>query len=170
MTESKKEWWEQKNRQDEERFNRIEDRLDSLCRAVEKLVAVKQKEIEARQPEETFEDICKQIERDRLREEERKEVDLEYVAEQEYTMFRCWCNGYRATCYPGTHTINFDEMQKSVYNNATFFKEYCETEKKDGFGRKVSDERIKKYLAEKYFGYEYYRDEHGNQRARKKVG
>ena len=57
-----------------------------------------------------------------------------------------------------------------------FFKEYLDVERahnlKRGvdryFNSKVSDDVLKRVIAETYFGFEYYKDENGELKARKK--
>ena len=67
-------------------------------------------------------------------------------------------------------------MQETSYINPQFFKEYLDVEKslnlKRGvdryFNSNVSDDTFKRVIAETYFGFEYYKDENGELKARKK--
>lgn len=185
--ERKREYYREKDRKNEERFDRMEKQLLALSSYFEKMVELKEKELSMQKRQQnidvdnSFEAQIRQMQNERHYREQQKEYDINYVGDLEYSLFCAWCNGYRPVILPGTETeyvhngeimkggkLDIEKMKKTSYVNPQFFKEYCEQEYPNGFKRKISDDRIKRYIGEKFFGYEYYTDENGKLRARKK--
>lgn len=98
---------------------------------------------------------------------EQREKDIHFVGDQCYSLFCAWCNAYRPEILPGTTSqLDFAKMRTTSYVNPQFFREFCDEQKT--FGRQIPDYQIKKFIAEKYFGYEYFTDVDGNEKMRKR--
>lgn len=86
----------------------------------------------------------------RKQEESRKLSSLKYRAEVIYTDFRLWCLATHPIIED--NQINMQRMVDERFGNAELFKQFCSLDnslfEKDAFW-------IKKYIAEKYFGYSY---------------
>lgn len=185
--EQKREYYRERDRKMDERIDKLEKSLTRMSCFFEEMVELKHKELEEQKRQRNidvdndFEAQIRQMQNERHYREQQKQYDINYVGDLEYSLFCAWCNGFRPVIIPGTETefehngeimkggkLDIEKMKKTSYVNPQFFKEYCEQEYPNGFKRKISDERIKRYIGEKYFGYEYYTDENGKLRARKK--
>lgn len=170
--EKAKAYYKEKERKQEERIDKIEKMVLQMSESIEKLVDIKEKKYREQKEKEkidyynSFEGQIELLHNERMREEERKRYDINYVGDMQYSLFCCWCNAYRAVVVPGIEgTIDMEQMKKTSYVNDKYFREYYK--EIVSFKQKLPDDAIKKYIAEKYFGYEYYRDDNGNLRARK---
>lgn len=104
--------------------------------------------------------------KDRCVEDSYKKYDLDYVAQLEYSKFCVWCNCEKAIIIQGTKAeIDREKMKREVYINPKIFKEYLKVE---SFDSVLPDWLIKRKIAEKYFGYEYFKNDKGEWRAKKK--
>lgn len=185
--EQKREYYRERDRKMDERIDKLEKTLTRMSCFFEEMVELKQKELQEKKRQQnidvdnSFEAQIRQMQNERHYREQQKQYDINYVGDLEYSLFCAWCNGFRPVIIPGTETefehngeimkggkLDIEKMKKTSYVNPQFFKEYCEQEYPNGFKRKISDDRIKRYIGEKYFGYEYYTDENGKLRARKK--
>lgn len=109
--------------------------------------------------------MLKRVEHERAIEAENQKYNLELVGDREYSLFCVWCNAFKAITKT-SGVLDMQRMKSEVYTNNRLFREYCKEEpikdKKD-----VPSHLIKQYIAEKYLGLEYYRDENDVLRVRK---
>lgn len=173
--EKKREYYKEKDRKTDERLDRLEKTLTQMSCLFKEVIDLKQQEVANNKKQQSidvdneFEAQIRQMQNERHYREQQKLYDINYVGDLEYSLFCAWCNGYRSITIPGSDgKLDMERMQAESYVNPKFFKEYCEQEYPKGFKQKISDDRIKRYIGEKYFGYEYYTDENGKLRAKKK--
>lgn len=83
---------------------------------------------------EDFDTQIRQMQRERQREEYWRSVHNRVTGESIYTMYKCWCMGYR-NGEDKTNAKVFGQYLKEHNIELTFWQ--------------------RKYLAEKYFGYQY---------------
>ena len=108
--------------------------------------------------------MLKKVGRERAIEAESQRYNLEFVGDREYSLFCVWCNAFKAITKPNG-ALDMPRMKSEVYTNDRLFREYCKEEPiKD---KDVPARLIKQYIAEKYLGLEYYRDENDVLRVRK---
>lgn len=178
-----REYMKEKERLQNERFERLEEKVDRLVDYIGSIASA-EKEKQRKEREEyynSFEYQAKMAHEERMREEERKRHDVKYQADLHYSLFCAWCNAFHPEIIPGTGDIHkgkidYKKMQETSYINTEFFKEYMEVERESNlrrgkdtiFNSKVSDDVLKRVIAETYFGFEYYKDENGLLKARKK--
>lgn len=87
--------------------------------------------------DEDFDTLIRQIRQERCREEYWQSVCNKVSGEDIYTMYKCWCNGWR-NGQDKTNAKVFGEYLKEKGIELTFWQ--------------------RKHLAEKYFGYKYVYD------------
>ena len=179
-----REYMKEKERLQNERFERLEQKVDEIAGYFATLADAEKKKQQKEREEyyNSFEYQAKMAHEERMREEERKRNDVHYQADLHYSLFCAWCNAFHPEIIPGTGDIHkgkidYKKMQETSYVNPQFFKEYLDVEKslnlKRGidryFNSNVSDDTLKRVIAETYFGFEYYKDENGELKARKKT-
>lgn len=161
-----REWAQKKEREQNERLDRIENSLNNISDAIVKL-AKAQSKTECKSYETTFEDEIRSIRNERLAKEERQRHDPVWQAEFQYSLFCAWCNAYRPEILSGTENkLDIEKMKNTSYINPNFFKDYFD--EIGSFKCPVRDDVVKRIIAEKYFGYEYYTDKDGNLKARRR--
>lgn len=161
--ERKKEYYREQDKKRDERLAKLENQVVRIADGFDNISALLEKAIKTNQKDNSDDGVdaftysIRQLQLEKQKERERQEFDIEYIGDLEYHLFCAWCNAYRAVLVPGTNgQIDMDKMKETSYVNEQFFKEYCDKELKGGsFNRKIPDFQIKKYIAEKYFGYEY---------------
>lgn len=164
-----REYMKEKERLQNERFERLEQKVDEIAGYFATLADAEKKKQQKEREEyqNSFEYQINMAHQERLREEERKRYDVRYQADLHYHLFCAWCNAFHPVIVPGTNgKLDIKKMQETSYINTQFFKEYLDEIKT--FGSKVSDDTLKRIIAETYFGFEYYKDENGVMKARKK--
>ena len=176
--EKQREYYRERDKKNNERLDRLDGQIKILSSNIERMLKLKEKEVQIQSKQQNnnyendFNAQIRQMQNERHYREQQRENDINYVGDLEYSLFCAWCNAFRDVIVPGTENLggklDIERMKTESYVNPQFFKEYCEQEYPNGFKRKISDERIKRFIGEKYFGYEYYTDDNGKLRARKK--
>lgn len=168
--QAQKEYYKERDNKMNEHLAKIEEHIELLARNFQVLTEIKaeqmQKEKELEQGLNGLEYLMKKIHNDRVIEQKEDNYDLDKVGQKEYAMFCAWCNAFKAI-KKNDGTIDIDRMKKEAYLNDKYFREYCNTEKISS--KYIPSDTIKRYIAERYFGYEYYKDEKGLLRVRKTV-
>lgn len=113
-----------------------------------------------------FRKECELARKDLESEREKRLLDITFVGDQCYCLFCAWCNAYKPEIIEGTKSqLDYSKMRKTSYVNSDYFREFCNEIK--SFDQKLKDHFIKKYIAEKYLGFEYFIDNTGKEKMRK---
>lgn len=158
-----KEYFEQEKKKKfrAERDKKIDERLDALEKQnkaiIEFLQETKEMLLNSQKPKETkeknsFHEELRLTSMLRKQEENRIAESMEYKANMIISSFQLWCLVNNPIMDANNKEIDMQRMVKECFRNDKLFKTFCEQEKSafgdDGFW-------VKKYIAEKFFNYEY---------------